>query len=420
MDFKVLKRSHLKRNIIIGVVVVAIISAVVLTFTRAKYRVTESIPLVNGTINYSPADLNIVAITVDGEIADRIPQGNYTLTEESYCTVNGEENDSIIINYDMNSQNLTITPFTTKGTKCYLDFVTATTKKVDTILGIIDVNLDEPDFSKTSCSNGCGEDTVGIYEAEDDSGTTYYYRGDVDNNYLYFGGFYWRIIRINGNGSIRILYNGTSTDNGIDTMINNYQIYNMGFGASYYVGLNYGNTQHGTGTKSDILLALDEWYNNNLSHISDYIDSNIGFCSDREMANGYTWSEYPNSTILYAANDRLSVNQPTPSFKCNNNNDILHIPIGLITADEAAFAGGVYSTQLNNSNYYLYNGFLYWTMTPSFSDEMGYNRVLVEPGTSIIVQDVNNGWGARPVINLKADVIISSGDGTSSNPYIVS
>ena len=70
MKFEVLKKSHLKRNIIIGVVVVAIISAVILNFTRAKYRTTQSIPLVNGTINYSLADLNIVAITVDGEPSD--------------------------------------------------------------------------------------------------------------------------------------------------------------------------------------------------------------------------------------------------------------------------------------------------------------------------------------------------------------
>ena len=63
MEFEVLKKSHLKRNIIIGVVVVGVISVIVLNFTRAKYRVTQSIPLVNGTINYTPYDLNIVAIT---------------------------------------------------------------------------------------------------------------------------------------------------------------------------------------------------------------------------------------------------------------------------------------------------------------------------------------------------------------------
>ena len=79
MEFQTLKRSHLKRNILIGVVAVLIISAIVLNFTRARYRVTQSIPLVNGTINYTPYDLNIVAITVDGVSSDTIPSGNYEL-----------------------------------------------------------------------------------------------------------------------------------------------------------------------------------------------------------------------------------------------------------------------------------------------------------------------------------------------------
>ena len=122
MKIETLKKSHLKRNIIIGVVVVLIISAVILNFTRAKYRVTQSIPLVNGTINYSLADLNIVAITVDGESVDAIPDGNYELTEESYCTVNGEKDSSISISYDSNTKTLNVIPFTTKGTKCYLNF----------------------------------------------------------------------------------------------------------------------------------------------------------------------------------------------------------------------------------------------------------------------------------------------------------
>ena len=67
MKFEVLKRSHLKRNIIIGIVVIVILSAIVFIFTSAKIKNTQSIPLANGTINYSLADLNIVAIIVDGE-----------------------------------------------------------------------------------------------------------------------------------------------------------------------------------------------------------------------------------------------------------------------------------------------------------------------------------------------------------------
>ena len=122
MEIETLKRSHLKRNILIGIVIVLITSAIIFEFTRAKYRVTESIPLVNGTINYNLADLNIVAISVDGKPSDTIPEGNYELTEDSYCTVNGKENTTITLSYDADTQTLTVLPFTTKGTKCYLDF----------------------------------------------------------------------------------------------------------------------------------------------------------------------------------------------------------------------------------------------------------------------------------------------------------
>ena len=89
MEIETLKKSHVKRNIIIGVLVVGVISAVILQFTRAKYRTTQSIPLVNGTINYTLADLNIVAITVDGESVDTFPDGNYELLDTSYCTIDG-------------------------------------------------------------------------------------------------------------------------------------------------------------------------------------------------------------------------------------------------------------------------------------------------------------------------------------------
>ena len=94
MEFEILKRSHLKRNIIIGVVVVAIISAVVLNFTRARYRVTQSIPIVNGTINYTLPDLNITALYIDGVAANSLDSNtNYTLdTTQSTCTYKDEFN----------------------------------------------------------------------------------------------------------------------------------------------------------------------------------------------------------------------------------------------------------------------------------------------------------------------------------------
>ena len=68
MNFEVLKRSHVKRNILIAVAIVFILSAIILTFTKAKYKITKSLPLVNGTINYDLSDLNLIGVYIqEGE-----------------------------------------------------------------------------------------------------------------------------------------------------------------------------------------------------------------------------------------------------------------------------------------------------------------------------------------------------------------
>ena len=428
MKFEVLKQSHLKRNIIIGVVAVLIISAIVLNFTRAKYRVTQSIPLVNGTINYSLADLNIVAITVDGESVDTIPEGNYELTEESYCTVNGEENSNISISYEADTQLLTVTPFTTKGTKCYLDFVTATAKKVDTVLGTIGVNLDTPNFASTSCTSGCGEATVGIYETTDNLGTSYYYRGDVENNYVKFAGYYWRIIRINGDGSIRIIYDGTSAHaNGesSDDRQTGTSAYSASpnYNQSYYVGYTYQasaqrpSTQNG-GTASDIKGVLDSWYSTNIAGkgYDDKVVSSPGFCNDRNTASGDNWVS-SGTTFYYAPYERIyTIRQP--SLQCSNDNDIYTTKVGLITADEVMYAGG---TTSSNSSYYLYTGQIYWTMSPYYFNAAYSSASVFRVNSSGVLSssNVHSTRGVRPVINIASNVRIT-GSGTISDPYVVS
>ena len=442
MNFEVLKRSHLKRNIIIGVVVIAIISAVILNFTKAKYRVTQSIPLVNGTINYSLADLNIVAITVDGESVDTIPDGNYELTESSYCTINGEKDSSISISYDSNTKTLNVIPFTTKGTKCYLDFVTATTKKVDTILGTIEVNLDTPDFSKTAQADCSGksncEETNGIYEETTSKGTTYYFRGAVDNNWVKFADKYWRIIRINEDGSLRIIYQGTSnTATGEDAQIgtSTFSINSSTYNNNAYVGYMYTvGSLRGTTTDSGIKKKLDTWYQNNLSSYADKIDGNAGFCGDRTPSTSSSSINNSGGTgttqTYYAGFIRLITNKQ-PTFECSNSSDLyttsgssqgnkaLTYPIGLITADEVAYAGGVYGT--NNTSYYLYTGQAYWTMSPYLfngSSSRAYVFYVFSSGRLLNTWSVNTAAGVRPVINLKANNTIT-GSGTISNPYVI-
>ena len=417
MEFQTLKRSHLKRNIIIGVVVVAIISAIILNFTRAKYRTTQSISLVNGTINYSLADLNIIAITVDGEVSDTIPDGNYELTEESYCTVNGEEDSNITLSYDSNTQTLSVIPFTTKGTKCYLYF---TEKKGRTMLDII-----TNDYSQSTRSNfGSAyitSHTKQVFTTTDWTGTSYYFAGAPTDNWVQFGGFYWRIIRVNGDGSTRLLYNGATTETtGEETLTKVFQVFNTNYDRSEYAGFKYTRgQQHGQNRNSTILTELNSWYtSNNISDYESFIDSSIGFCSDRNMASGYTWSSQPTSVIFYAAYDRIR-NDYTPSLQCSSN-DIIKVSVGLITADEAMFGGVPWDG--NATGNYLINDQNYWTMSPYyFAPLISYpaNVFWVNSSGGLSAREVIGSAGVRPVINLKADTEFE-GSGTASNPYTIS
>ena len=423
MKFEVLKRSHLKRNIIIGVIAVLIISAVILNFTRAKYRVTESIPLVNGTINYTLPDLNIIGLYIDGVEADKLDSSKtYTLdTTQSTCTYkDGSEIENLSISYDSETGNLTITPFTMKGTKCTLYF----NEKVfarDTILAGKNITT-RPNFSSTLTTNTTGT----IYQAEDDDGTTYYFAGNPSDNWVRWAGYYWRIIRINGDGTIRLIYNGTSnTTTGTGTQIQT-STFNSSYNNNAYVGFKYTtNNVHGTGTNSTILGVLNTWYQNNLASYASDIDMNAGFCNDRTP---YSGSGTGKTATIYAVYNRLVTNK-TPSFKCSNSSDLftvsgaskgnkaLQYPIGLITADEVSYAGGVYAT--SNSSYYLYTNSGYWTMSPYYFD-YGWAWVFIvnSPG-NLNYNSVDNAWGVRPAINLRADVTIT-GSGTSSNPYTIS
>ena len=429
MEFEVLKRSHLKRNIVIAVVLVAIISAIILTFTRAKYKNTESIPLVNGTINYSLADLNIVAIKVEGKEVDTLPDGNYELTSESYCTINNEKNSSIKLNYDSNTKALSVTPMTTKGTKCYLDFKKRNLAK-ETLdkLGLI-VNDNTPNFNQIATTN------EGVYKTEDDWGESYYFRGAVDNNWVKFAGYYWRIIRINGDGSIRLIYNGTSTQTtGDTTLINNgiNQAFNTNYNRNEYVGYMYTiNQQHGNGTSSSIKTVIDSWYSSNLASYSDKISKEAGFCGDREPSTSSTTSNGSGgtgtTTTYYGGYIKL-VNSKDPTLKCKNSSDLYTVsgsskgnqalsnPIGLITADEVAYAGGVYGQ--TNTSYYLYNDTYYWTMSPYRTYPGGSTSAfLLNSNGNLDASYVHFEVGVRPVINLASDVTIKSGNGSSSTPY---
>ena len=293
-----------------------------------------------------------------------------------------------------------------------------------------------PEFSQTATTD------EGMYAAEDDNGTTYYYRGAVNDNWFEFGTnssgqpLYWRIVRINGDGSIRLIYNGTSTaTTGNSTMINTSQAFNTSYNNNAYVGYMYESGEvHGLVESSDIKKELDEWYLANLTGEgeADKIDGNAGFCGDRTSTTSSSGA--PNNTggtgtttTYYGARYRLYTNK-TPTFKCgeedkgidlyttngsSKGNGKLTYPIGLITADEVAFAGGVYGT--SNSSYYLYNNAAYWTMSPYYYNSNAFVFRVSSDG-ALYNDFVGTTRGVRPVINLKSAIAIT-GEGNIDKPF---
>ena len=299
----------------------------------------------------------------------------------------------------------------------------------------------------------------GMYKKVDDLGTSYYYRGAVNNNWVKFGkegtkDIYWRIIRINGDGSIRMIYSGTTdpkTDlsvtgsngvymTGTGTQINatTYQFYGS-FNNPSYVGYMFTEgQQHGNGTQSTIKTAIDNWYAGTTletdATTKELVSQDQIFCNDRSAttSDSGTPGEISGSmstTYYYGAYVRLVTNK-SPQLKCptasdkftvntSKGNSALTYPVGLITADEVAMAGGVYNT--TNSSYYLYTNEYYWLGSPinfRSADSSAYGFIVRDSGrvgTSI----VNNDYGARPVVSLSSKAKLS-GNGTYSNPYTVS
>ena len=433
MKFEVLKSSHLKRNIVIVLLIIGIINAVVLNFTKAKYRTTQNIPLVNGTINYELFDLNLIGVYIeDGDDytkVDQIPDSGYTLNEEkSYCKIGNEEQD-MTITYDMNTKTLNIAPMTTKGTKCYLYFDEQKTLLADVIMESKEIKTRSLPFTTSTIIE---DTTIGvIYKAQDDWGDTYYFAGNPTDNWVKFAGFYWRIIRINGDGSIRMIYQGTSANTtGTGTQIQT-NAFNSSYNRSEYAGYMYtSGGQHGNTKDSLIKDVLDSWYSSNLASQADKISTEAGFCGDREMTSGYSWSSQPSSTIYYAGYGRLaqSSSNVNPTFKCTNSNDLYTIstsskgnkklsnPIGLITADEVVMGGIPWSGSATSN--YLYTGQSYWTMSPyNFYSSGNASVFYVDSGGQLGHNYLSYTFGVRPVINLSADITAKSGNGTSSTPY---
>lgn len=295
-------------------------------------------------------------------------------------------------------------------------------------------------------ATGLGDNTNGIYKSEDDLGNSYYFRGNVTNNYVYFAKNWWQIIRINGDGTIRMIYTSNPNDSNANQYISKSR-FNNNDNDNAYVGYMYGtagsstyNATHTNTNSSTIKTVIDSWYQNNLSSYSKYIADAI-YCNDREVVQvnnvgGMTLTGNGAGTneSAYAGFNRTYVDH-APTLKCKNKNDrfttsstlgngALTNPIALITHDEVVMAGGTgidfaTMTFITNDNYYLYpvnENYWYWTMTPFAYSDGDAGAVLI--GDFVNSYSVYVNFAVRPVVSLKSDAI-SGGVGTVNNPFYV-
>ena len=319
-----------------------------------------------------------------------------------------------------------------------------------TILANSKVNETTPNFESTATTN------EGLFKADDDYTATtgmksYYFRGAVDNNWVKFGkdstgkDIYWRIIRINGDGSIRMIYTGTTAPTestkvvmtGEGTQINaTTYAFNSSGDKAEYVGYMYTlGEQHGNSTPTTIKTAIDNWYKTTTLETDiatkELVSQDQIFCNDRSASSTQTapWKS-TGADYYYGAYGRLDSKKepiltcPTTSDKFTSKNSsignkALTYPVGLITADEVAMAGGKsFST---NSTYYLYTNQDYWPGSPcnflgSYAAAGGF---FVSSSGDLGNGSVNSARGARPVVSLSSKAKLS-GNGTYSNPYTVS
>lgn len=306
--------------------------------------------------------------------------------------------------------------------------------------------------SNPTFSNATTASDKGIYTYNDAYTTStgkksIYFRGAVDDNWLKFGqengkDIYWRIVRINGDNTIKILYSGTTaptstqgvTMTGIGTSINGGQTsaFNSVGNSAEYLGYMYTvGSARGTKNDSTIKTVIDNWYEENLVSYKDYISYNTSLCYDRTSYTdtaGTTSGSSVGTTTFYFKSRVNNEYRQTPDLTCNNvadyytvqgadnGNNALTYPVGLLTTDEATLAGVIYGGTTGSSNY-LYTKTNYWLGSPYFSNSYGsYSQRLVNGVVSGTYS--TEALYVRTVISLGSNVLVT-GSGTWDNPFVV-
>ena len=365
------------------------------------------------------------------------------------------DDEKNVADMDININNNTVTLDVTKisnSPQTLKDAILASAKKGGenrTIMG----------SSVTEFTSISGENERVLNNAPDDYGTSYYFRGNVKDNYVTFANKTWRIVRINGDGSIRLVLDDVAKDSSGSAIKTKF---NSSYNDNAYVGYMYGtpgsttyDATHKNINDSTIKTKVDKWYEDNLkTNYANYLADTL-FCNDKSLTSSSIGSSntalgYGKNKSYYSSAERLvystgttSITTSKPTFKCaesaantysrftvnvttlpngKQSNGNLKYPIGLLTADEVAYAGA-YKGGQTNKTYYLYNSSIpsyWWLSSPLIYDgSRAYEWNVSYSDGSTFNAYVTYSYAFRPSINLKAELLVDGGDGTSSNPYTV-
>ena len=355
-----------------------------------KYQLDDKIAKVNSNPTVTPTISNA---TKAYKISGGVLGGNSSRTLSLKTWIDSS------LTSQLNSFNFKITIETIAGT-------TNSSYLAAKILSNNKLNTTSPNFNVAPT-----DETSGLYQMEDDEGMSYYFRGNIDNNYISFAGKLWRIVRINGDGSIRIITEDSVGNSAFNTTHQGYQ----------YVGYTYNNSHNCTntnpcngteGTASTMKTYLDNWYNTNLKSYEDKIATS-DYCND----TSYTIS---GSARNYGADDRLIGNH-NQTLNCPNTTvnygGKYNLKVGLLSADEIALAGIESGTSNQTGENYLYKSDWWWSFSPNSSS--AHSAGVFSAGSNLRYSYTYASRGVHPVISLKANTKIISGDGTESNPYVV-
>ena len=443
-DFTVKRTSNSNTDVCYNLyLVVDSISSNIKNSKYLKYELTDGSNVVSGNLSklgYNSDGKGYILLAKNKYLSKSDTTGN-TYKLKIWLSYDKSTNQNDLLNSNITTH---IYASGNNGNTCpgSVDTVIPTTL-YDQILADNSAIKTRTDFNTTFTETNTGT----LYKAtESIAGNTpkdvYYFAGDAKNNWVKFGGFYWRIIRTNHDGSIRLLYSGIS-HNTTKGYIGKGVLFNTEGNDPMYVGYKYGTTDSLENNRlntndSTIKTYIDNWYKNNLTAYTKYLSKDAVYCNDRELAPGSTYNT-GNTSFDYAPYGRLYTNK-TPTYNCTNIKDAfsgsnseakLTYPIGLMTADELVYAGGKVGTSLarpyvwyylNSSGGSITGSTYWWALSPGYwdgSDSIVWGVYGSDFPGGLFSNFVVDALAVRPSVSLKSCNLISGGDGSANNPYII-